>query len=146
MVQESIGVTTNMAATAMPPTIAAMPLTGTALLSTPGTIHSSDVPMSAQTTLSLTGSSSMPLIRMPPTTQAAIPPMPLINMLHAAMQPTAMPLTATPSIMLVMPNQLGYFTCAPSAFNFQGTQFPTAYMPKCGWQVSQREQMLAAPS
>ena len=56
------------------------------------------------------------------------------------MQPTAMPLLATPSIMSVRPNQMGYSTSAPSTFNTQGTWFP--YMSNPSWEVSQREQML----
>ena len=74
---------------------------------------------------------------MPQVTQAAGL---LINMPHAAMQPTAMPLLGTPSIMSVMPNQIGYLTGAPSTFNAQGTQF--TYMPNPSWEFSQREQML----
>ena len=62
------------------------------------------------------------------------------SMQPAAVQPTSMPVLATPSIMLVRPNQMGYLTGAPSAFSTQGTQFPCMSNPS--WEVSQREQML----
>ena len=110
-----------MAGTALLSTVTALPLTGAALPLTPSTIQSIVVPLSVQTIPSVAGSSGMPLISMPPVTQAAEP---LINMPHAAMQPAAMPLSATPSIMSTRPNQMGYFTGAPSAFNTQSTQFP----------------------
>ena len=101
-----------MAGTALPSTVAALPLSGAALLLTPSTIQSIVVPLSVQDTPSVAGSSCMPLICMQQFTQAAGP---LINMPHAAMQPasmqptamqpTAMPLLGTPSIMSVRPNQ-----------------------------------------
>ena len=108
-----------------------------ALPLSPSTIQSIVVPLSVQATPSVAGSSGMP-----PVTQASEP---LINMPHAAMQlavmqPAAMPLSATHSIMSVRPNQMGYFTGAPSAFNTQSTQFPNMSNPI--WKVSQREQRL----
>ena len=42
--------------------------------------------------------------------------------------------------MSVRPNQIGYLTGVPSAFNTQSTQFPYMLNPSC--EVSQREQML----
>ena len=149
VVHDSIGVTTNMAGTALPSTATALLLIGAALPLTPSTIQSIVVPLRVQDTPSVDGSSgtSMPLISMPPVTHAAGP---LINMPQAAMQPAtmqpeamqlaAMPLSATPSIMLVRPNQMGYLTGASSAFNIQSTQFP--YMSNPSWEVSQREKML----
>ena len=137
VVQNSIGVTTNMADTVLPSTLTALPLSGAALPLTQGTIQSIVVPLSVQDTPCVAGSSGMPLISMPQVTQVAGP---LINMRHAAiqpaamqpvamqpaalqpeamqpaaMQPTAMPLFATPSIMSVRPYQMGYLTGAPSA-------------------------------
>ena len=86
VVQNSNGVTTNMAGTALPSTVTvtALPLSGAALPLTPSTIQSIVVPLSIQDTPSVAG--------------------PLISMPHAAMQPTAMPLLATPS----RPNQMSY--------------------------------------
>ena len=80
VVHESIGVSTNMAGTALPSTVAAMPfycITGVALPLTPGTIQSI---VTFEATHSVAGSSSMPLISMPPVTQATGLPMLLINM------------------------------------------------------------------
>ena len=57
----------------------AMPLSGAALPLTPGTIQSIIVPLSAQATPSVAGSSSMLLFSMLPVTQVAGPPMPLIK-------------------------------------------------------------------
>ena len=51
------------------------------------------------------------------------------------MQPTAMPLLGTLSIMSVRPNQMGYLIGAP-----QGIQFP--YMSNPSWEFSQWKQML----
>ena len=130
LVHDSIGVTTNMVGTALPSTVMALPLS-------PSTIQSIVVPLSVQATPSVAGSSGMPSV----TQSSEL----LINMPHAAMQlavmqPAAMPLSATHSIMSVRPNQMGYFTGAPSAFNTQSTQFPNMSNPI--WKVSQREQRL----
>ena len=86
----------SVAGTALPSTVAAMPLTGAALPLTPGTVQSFVVPLSAQATPSVSGSSSMPLISMLPLTVTRVAGLPMLlsNMPHAAMQPTAMPLTA----------------------------------------------------
>ena len=88
----------SVAGTALPSTLAAMPLRGAALPLTPGIVQSIVVPLSAQATPSVSGSSSMPLISMLPVTvtQAAGLPMLLSNMPHAAMQPAAMQPTAMP--------------------------------------------------
>ena len=147
VVQNSNGVNTSMAGTALPSTITALPLSGAALPMTASTVQSIVVPLSVQDMPIVVGSSYMPLISMTQITQAAGP---LINMSHAAMQPaamqptamqpTAMPLLGTPSIMSVRPNQIYYLTGALSTFNAQGTQFP--YMPNPSWEFSQREKIL----
>ena len=77
VVQNSIGVNTNMAGTALPSTVTALPLSGAALPLTQGTIQSIVVPLSVQDTPCVAGSSAMPLISMPQVTQVAGP---LINM------------------------------------------------------------------
>ena len=48
MVQNSNGVTTNMAGTALPSTLMALPLSGVTLPLTPSTIQSIVVPLSVQ--------------------------------------------------------------------------------------------------
>ena len=68
VVQNSIGVTANMAGTALPSTVTAL---RAALPLTPSTIQSIVVPLSVQDTPSVAGSSCMPLISMPQVTQAA---------------------------------------------------------------------------
>ena len=86
VVQNYIGVTTNMTGTALPSTVSALPLT-------PSTIQSIVVSLNVQATSSVAASSSMPLISTPPVTQAAGP---LINMPHVAMQPVATQPAAMP--------------------------------------------------
>ena len=73
VVQNSIGVITNMAGTALPSTVVALPLSGAAKPLTPSTIQSIVVPLSVQDTPSVGGSSCMPLIFMPQVTQVAGP-------------------------------------------------------------------------
>ena len=76
VVQNSIGVTTNIADTVLPSTLTALPLSGAALPLTQGTIQSIVVPLSVQDTPCVAGSSGMPLISMPQVTQVAGPLMP----------------------------------------------------------------------
>ena len=139
VVQSSNGVNANMAGTALPSTVTALLVLGTALPVTPTTTQSIVVPFSVQDTPSITGSSCIPLICMLQVTQPATPlinmpytagpfiNMPLTAIQSTAMQPTAMPPLGTQSIMSVRPNQMGYLIGAPSNFNAQGTQLP--YMP-----------------
>ena len=130
-------------------------LSGAAMQPTPSTIQPIVVQLSVQDRPSVSG---LPLISIPSSAPTAGP---LINMSLAATQlaapaamqpaaPTAAQLAATQlaapiampllPIMLVKPNQMGYFAGTPSNFNPRGNQFP--YMANPSWEASQRDQLL----
>ena len=164
VVQETNGVSSNMADNVLPNTVAATLLSGAATQLTSSTIQPTVVQLSIQDTPSASGSSCMLLISIPSAAPTAPTAVPLISMplaaptatqlaIPTAMQPAAptvtqlaaMQLTAPAAapllpIISVRPNQIGYFPGASSNFYPQSNQFP--YMTNPSWEDSQRAMQL----
>ena len=137
VVQETNGVSSNMADNVLLNTVAATPLSGAATQLTPSTIQPIVVQLSVQDMPIASGSSCMPLMSILSAAPTAVPliSMPLVApTAKQSTAPTATQLVATQlaapaatpllPIMSVRPNQMGYFAGAPSNFYPHSNQFP----------------------